>query len=354
MAVRETDPEARHPLAPLIRAWLDRPREVEPYRPVNRASLPRLHRVTGDEAARLPGIPNSGPAPGEQFDLPGFGPVVQGCPSWLLWMFDQAGGESMSAGRGAPWLMRLFVGALIHVAMRDRTGRWITVRLPNDDAPASPERPAGIHTWLHPHPRGWWPANKRRDWHRFPATLDAMRERLAYVPVPDIGSVAMLFPSVIPREPSDPFVEFTVRIPSAAAHGARLDWPLLCRYGLKSAAQYRAYLSTIAYFDHSARAGHPITADIAAPVLDDEGNPKRRKGGAIIRSSHDTVPNPAARYVAPLTDADLARMIGFDGDNRDHRRQARRAFERLDADGIVDMQRKGSGVYLFGPRKGAR
>ena len=43
-------------------------------------------------------------------------------------------------------------------------------------------------------------------------------------------------------------------------------------------------------------------------------------------------------------------MIGFDGDNRDHRRQARQAFERLDADGIVDMQRKGSGVFLFGPR----
>ena len=27
--------------------------------------------------------------------LPGFGPIVSGCPSWLLRMFDAAGGESM-------------------------------------------------------------------------------------------------------------------------------------------------------------------------------------------------------------------------------------------------------------------
>ena len=158
----------------------------------------------------------------------------------------------------------------------------------------------------------------------------------------------------MPRASCDPMVEFTVRIPASAAYGARADWQLLCRYGAVSAPLYRAYLSTVAYFDHSARAEHPITADIAAPVLNDDGNPKRRKGGQIVRSAHDTEPNPAARFVRPLTDADLARMIGFDGDNRDHRRQARQAFERLDADGIVDMQRKGSGVFLFGPRKGAR
>ena len=36
----------------------------------------------------------------------------------------------------------------------------------------------------------------------------------------------------------------------------------------------------------------------------------RRKGGATVRSKQDTIQNPAARFVAPLTDADLPRMTG--------------------------------------------
>ena len=346
--------QRRHPLAPLVAAWLDKPAPRDPFDLRSRASLPRLHRIEPGEAPQLPAFPGANPPePGHQLDLPGSGPAVEGCPSWLLWMFAAAGGESMAQGRGAPWRMRLFVGALLHVSMPDRTGRWVTLRFPHlhrheADWPVSGVR--SVESWLHP--EVW--ANFRRDWPRLPSALDAMRERLSYVPVAGIGSVAVVFPSVIPRSTSDPFVEFTVRIPASAAHGARLDWPLLCRYGTESAALYRAYLSTSAYFDHSARDGYPITAEIAAPVLDDDGKPKRRKGGVIVRSRHDTVPNPAARFVAPLSDADLARMIGFDSDNRDHRYKARQAFERLDADGVLDMQRKGSGVYLYGPRNGAR
>ena len=43
--------------------------------------------------------------------------------------------------------------------------------------------------------------------------LDSIRKRLSYVPVPGIGSVAMVIPSVIPRSPTDPLCEFTIRIP---------------------------------------------------------------------------------------------------------------------------------------------
>ena len=174
-----------------------------------------------------------------------------------------------------------------------------------------------------------------------------MMQRLAYVPVPGIGSVAMLFPSVIPRSPEDPLVEFTIRIPSAAAHGARIDWPILCQYGTESAALYRAYLSAIAYMDRSAHHGHAITAEIGAPLMLQDGKPKRRKGGVIVRSTEEKMVNPAARFVAPLTVTDLARLIGFDGDNRQRRHDARRAFERLADDGVIDLQRDGKGFRLF-------
>ena len=166
--------------------------------------------MSEDEAAQLPAWSGHGvPAP-RQLKLPGFAPLVPGCPSWLLWMFDTAGGESMAQGRGAPWPMRLFVGALLHLPIGDRDGHWRTLQLPVEE----------VIAWLHPN--GW--ANRRRDWERFPAALDAMRDRLTYVPVPGFGSVAIMFPSVIPRVPSDPLVEFTLHIPASAAHGARIDW----------------------------------------------------------------------------------------------------------------------------------
>ena len=344
-------PRPRHPLAPIVAAWQEWPREVEPYRIVRRASLARLDRMTEAETARLPGFPNpDAPKPSGQLDLPGFGPVVSGCPSWLLWMFDATGGESMAQGRGAPWPMRLFVGALLHVKVHDRTGRWITMRVPNDDALASDVRPAGIHRWLHP--RGWWPSNRRRDWHQFPAALDSMRERLSYVPVKGIGSVAMLFPSVIPRDPSDPFVEFTIRIPSSAAHGARIDWPRLCQYGTESAALYRAYLSAAALLDKSARRGQPITREIHPVVSGPDGKPRRRKGGRILRDTTRTEPNPAAHYVEAVTDRDLARMVGFDSENRRRRHDARKAFERLHADGVIDLVQHRGLWWLYGPKVG--
>ena len=308
----------------VVRAWQDRPAETAPFRPKQRASLPRLHKLGPRDGARLPAYISGSRTP-EQPALPGFGPVVENCPSWLLWMFDQAGGQSMKHGRGAPWPMRLFVGALLHLGVSQRDGQWRTIRFPSDE----------VIGWLHP--TGW--SNRRRDWDKFPKALDSIRERLSYVPVPGIGSVAMVIPSVIPRSPTDPLCEFTIRIPKAAAHGARLDWPLLCRLGTKSAPLYRAYLAVVSHWDRSSHHGHPITAAIPAPITDKDRKPIRKKGGAIIRSAHETVANPAARFSPELTDADLARMIGFDPTDKRRRLDARRAFERLATEKVIDLWR---------------
>ena len=316
-----------------ICAWRSEPRPSDPYRPTRRASLPRLHRI--DDEARLPDFPTDSGAPPRQLDMFDFQPTVAGCPSWLLWLYDRAGGESMAQGRGAPWPLRLFVGALLHLAIQNRDGKWHALRFPTDE----------VITWLHPD--GW--ANRRRDFPKFPAALDAMWERLARVPVPGVGSVAILLPSVIPRAPSDPLVEFTVRIPQVAAQGASIDWPTLCQYGKKSAVLYRAYLSAIAYMDRAAHRGHGITAEIGALELNEKGKPRRRKGGALLRSSSVLIENKAARYVKELNDKDLTRMIGFDAENRSLRQNARGAFERLHADRVIDLRREGRGVRIFQP-----
>lgn len=233
--------------------------------------------------------------------------------------------------------MRLFVYALLHLDVASRDGEWHTIRFKTET----------VIDWLHPN--GW--KNMRRDWHLLPEALDWMR-RLAYVPVPGFGRVAMLFPSVIPSASTDPLVEFTIRIPSVAAYGDRLEWPLLVRYGAESARIFRAYLAVAAWLGRSASAGHPITRMIAAPVHSLDGEVRRRKGGAIVRSKTRLIPNPSAGYAKPeLTERDLANMMGFDGNERRRRHEARPVFERMDSDGVIDLQRSGHRFVIFGPSR---
>ena len=312
------------------------------FKPARRASLPRLIKLGKDEAD-LPGFPNpDAPEPDSQMLLPlhGIADTV-GCSSWLLWLFDRAGGDSWKGGRGAPWPLRLFVYALLHLDVAFRDGKWHAI-------PFETETVIG---WLHPN--GW--QNMSRDWDLLPAALDFMR-RLAYVPVPGFGRVAILFPSMIPSAPTDPLVEFTIRIPSVAARGDRLDWLLLTRYGAESASLFRAYLAAMAWLGRSSRNGHPVTRRIAEPMYHLDGTMRRRKGkgkgGAIVRSKTRFIPNHAAKYAGPgLTERDLANMMGFDGNDRRRRHDARSVFERMDSDGVIDLQRSGYRFGILGPSR---
>ena len=288
------EPRPRHPLAPLVAAWQRRPSHRQ-ARTLVQSWFAAAPIETRRGRGYLAGLPAAGRPGGawRTIDLPGFGDAVRGCASWLLWLFDQAGGESLASGRGAPWDLRLFVYALLHLDVADRDGEWHTIRLPTDT----------VTGWLHPN--GW--ANERRDWDKLPEALRRMSRELSYVPVDGIGYVAMLFPSVIPAKRGDPLVEFTARVPRVAAHGDRLNWPHLLAYGADSARLFRAYLAVTAWLGRSAKRGHPITRQIAAPVFGPDSKPtRRRKGGAIIRSATERIDNPAARYVGPpLSEADL-------------------------------------------------
>ena len=333
-----------HLLFSVVTAWQDRVTDRKPFSPRQRGSLARLSAVDRDPVFLGSGFPVDVDAPTEPFgqlSLPGFTDtaVVVGCTSWLLWLFDRVGG-SIAQGRGAPWDMRLWVYAILHLDMEDRDGLWHMLRFSTKE----------VIGWLHPN--GW--TNQRRDWENLPTALITMRESLSYVPVPGFGKVAMLFPSVIPSVPSDPLIEFTIRVPPAAAHGDRIDWPLLTAYGAESTRLFRAYLAVTAWLGRSAHRGHPITRHVAAPVRGADGKPVR-KDGRIVRSDTTRIPNSAVRYVGPdLTEYDLARMIGFDETERRRRHDARSAFERMDDDGVIDLQRSGSRFAIFGPTRDQR
>ena len=298
-----------------------------PYRPTRRASLPRVQRRITQ--------PKPESARGAQFGLPGFAPEsTKPDPFWLLLLYDKAGGDKLAAGHGAPWDLRLFVAALLHLRVDERDGQWRTLRFPVSE----------VIGWLHP--KKW--RNARRDWHRLPAALHRMNS--LFLPVSSVGWALIAIASLIPSRPSDPFVEFTLRLPRSAAHGARIDWPKLCKYGAESAALYRTYLSVSTALDSVARNGVPITRQIGAPILDASGRPVRRPGGAVRRRSDVLVPHPLARIAPEWSDRDAASFIGFDPDTRINRTRTRRAFERLKNDGVIDLEPTRNGRFrIFGP-----
>ena len=340
---------ATHPLATLVREWQNRATVAVPFLPKPKASLPSLQQITKQDIVTMPGLPGHGgsDSEAEPNPLPGFEPAVTACPSWILWLYDRAGGESMRAGRGAPWDLHLFVSAFLHLDIIQRNGQWTTLRFPHlreheADWPV-PHTPS-IERWLFPH--GWDKSNRAKYWHRLPEALWRMKRDLGLVPIDSMGSVALIFPSVIPDSRDHPLVEFTIRVPRVAANGARIDWNILRKYRQTSAAQYRAYLSACAFMDRSAHHGMPITARIPAQ-LNADGSIRRHRNGRIVKGP-DQVANPMAQFVKTLFDDDLTRMIGFDANNRSHRHQARAAFERLHADGVIDLRAEHGGWRIFG------
>ena len=343
-------------LAFVMDRWV--PKDIEPQPPGPGLMIPRFQKTEDAEAMKLPGFMAASPMDGQ---LPLFDdqPAPWGCPSWLLSLYDQAGGEAKSPKsrhRGAPWDLRLFVGALLSVPVDERDGRDKRFAISAGD----------LAEWLHP--GGWDRSNRRRDWEAFRATLRSLdRLRILYRvrSCEDIeacvqcrergGHLVQLRTVDVPCLPEKwdrgrtPVV-FRVSIPRSAARGATVDWDRLVRYGVESAVLYRAYLSVSAVLDYTARAGHPITKTIGAPVLNQAGSPIFRKGH-IVRDKTRSVENPAQRYVKFLSDDELRQLVGLKAATPANRMRAREAIERLALDEVIDIEQRSDGtVRFFGPR----
>lgn len=328
------DRRPAHPLTPLVEHWQAEPKPAAPFRPVSRASLPIFRRESQERRlldVRQPTI--ALPSKQMLFDLPELTPPDS--VSWLVDLYDRGGGSAMRQGRGAPWHMHLFIGALCNLHKDNRDGEFHRLTFSTDE----------VVKWLHPD--GW---NQRgRDWHRLPEALFRLNKELGFVAIPGLGYVQVVGATVIPRTLDDPRVEFIVRIPKTAAEGARIDWPTLCRYRQQSAAMYRAYLAAVDFMHISARHGQPITQEIGQPLRNRAGRPRRRTGGRIVRSDTEREPNPATRYVRGLTEGELVEMVGLKGTDKNHRRSTRKAFQQLDTDGVIDLKQDGQLWRIFGP-----
>ena len=341
-------PDAWRALTPLVRAWQRaQPSRIAPFALVRRASMPRFHRVSDDEAQHALAIPLPDAREPDQLTLPGPPDAIAGYPSWLLNTFEALVGDIK--GRRAPMELRLFVAALLRVARADRDGQWHMMAFPVLDKHRERWRaPESIESLLFDN--GW--TNFNRDGDGLPRLLKAIeainRSPAAWLAKPEISTAFEFFRVTGAPTAEDGLVEFSIRIPASAANGDRLDWPSLRRYGTTSRALYCAYLSASALLGETAHRGHPQTAEIRKPLLGKDGKPLRDKAGRVRRGRELVANDRAQRLVRPYSAADLARFCAMDVTRKQDRNRAVGHFETLAQDGHIDLRKEGGQWRIFG------
>ena len=320
-----TDLRPRHPLAPLVDAWQQRPPPAvwdSREHPVLSGTLAGRTGglrplVVANDPRQLPLSLTGGSEP-RQLRLGFEQPEPDRVPVLPLVAFDRRGGVSMTSGAGAAHAIRLYVEALLALPPDRRSdGSPIPLRAKLRDVVAG--------LW----PRGW---QRGRDWPRLLAGLDELR-RLG-VEWEHGGTGGVWFAVTVrsmPREDAqlDDLVLFEVQLPPGSGAGPMVSRQHLRLLGLDSAPAYRLYLSLCWLWDHYGTVrGRLIGAD-----------PPQRRGKLVepIKVG-DHLVNPAALHRYPaLTPDHLAVMsyapadLGREGSStrRTQRQRARGALDRI-------------------------
>ena len=240
-----------HPLAPVVRLWLDR-RTADTRR---LTIMPSKAAITGapllantDPLAAIP-LPDmtagsAGPLVERQDWLPDFAPppslakIIRPC---VFYMFDQGGGLATGRGRGATLEEKAFVFTLLSIptdALDDvQAGRTVTLELPADKWGAD----------LFP---GGWQRGERGQ-HAFRQVQLAMDRlaRIGFEHGPERGLWRPVALRYLPRHKEDRVV-YDVRLPPGPNNGFLVDRHRLRAYGATSAPAFRAYLALRHYYDH--------------------------------------------------------------------------------------------------------
>ena len=228
------------PLNPLIRAWLDRPPQVEPSRHP-RPFLPDLGRQTtieivGETRARELGrfFGGFGPEGAEDGQLPLFGPLPGGIIARvpLLGIADATtGGAIVSQGRGSPLELAVPITSFVILEPEDR--RFPVVRIV---VTVGELRDA---LW----PNGW---ERWRDWPRLQHVLRGLGSR--FIPL-DAGRVEW-YPLSLVQLPSSvdaglkEHIILDVRMPPGADQGTPINRRRLSELRVHSGGAYRALIAT--------------------------------------------------------------------------------------------------------------
>ena len=249
----EADPRPRHPLAPIVRAWLARPPVVaaesrcDPLLPVVRSVTEATERTAGRLA--FGGILDAGdPRPGQLALFPGTdGPRVP-----ILELVDAHGVPTMAQGRGAPLELAVYVAACIMTPYEARARRARLVTTVRE-----------LRTFLfgdrwQPGPTGTRPG----DWERVRSAAlgtDRLWLPLANGDLWRAVAVRKIPGPAVGRGLLDRQVIFDVELPPGSSDGPPIDRPELSRLRRESGPRFRAFLAahSLAWIPGRTRVPHP-------------------------------------------------------------------------------------------------
>ena len=338
-----------NPLAPLAEAWRNLPVESgldsQPYAVVPNAAYRKAMQ------AEFPNMPvpvlAANAIEHKAGYLPGLEPTAGPEPAWPLVLFDAAGLESMTQGRGIAIPLRLGLEAMMQAPPSVRThGVLVTVHLRD------------VVDWIWPN--GWRPRVDR-------AKLAEAAEAVGRLVLPGEWIInGMTFrrwrPVTIRADAFDSLdagVLLDVRLPQGSGQGPMIDRAQLRAYGVDSAPAYRGYLSAAYHWnEHGTRFGRrilPVRSRVkrnaADLIVDQAGNVILERGKPTRNTNHPRAvqlggfeDNPAAEKYGLLrvfTPDDLAQLIHgkakWDGikNQREYRRRAVEVYERMAEDGAI-------------------
>ena len=223
------EPRPRHPLAPIVKAWLVRPTEVEPETRQDRRILPVV-RLTESRPERQLGMLFGGLLDGRdltaQRELPLFPQVTEQKRVPLLDIVDAAGVPIRARRGGVALEGRFFVRTLASVRPLDR--RLMTVRM----ALTFRELRDGLF------PHGW---HGSRDRDRL---LHALMTARDYAIHDGCGRWWPLALRSMPDQPGlDDLIVLDVAFPPGSHSGPVIDLPEMDRLSVTSSARWRAFLA---------------------------------------------------------------------------------------------------------------
>ena len=239
--------DVRWPLAPLVNAWQQRPRPVEPNRRTTDRVIPaRLAMTNTLNNPRLLFSPAAhteyGPD-GKQLVMPGFANMDTPSPALPLALYDLGAGPAISPRRGAPLALRMFVESVLSVPMQERErGQPVAMSVSLRE----------FLKWLYPtrtpSPAEYWP--------RLMGAVEALDSWDARVPLYDPQTKRSELRRVvsvggIPRGPGalDESVRIIVDLPPGSGNGPQVSDNLRV-WGVKSAPAYRLLIN-LAYQWHN-------------------------------------------------------------------------------------------------------
>ena len=242
----ELEPDLRHPIASLIKAWFKRPVQIEASR--RRIGILPISMESAGALGYLPGLaPEEAPL-GNQEDLgmlPGFAPVDGTIiPGALVQTWAAGGGKMVNRGRGAPVPLRIWFGLLTSLPYDARRvpGRKRLEMTLRDLRDLIYYKQEGKRHHFNP----------KRDIDRMRGDLWEVDQIRIQTTLPGYKEPGLWRPvgvTLMPRAHLDSPIVFDIELPPGSVGGAMVDRSAMRYFGVKSAPQYAASIGLPYYWN---------------------------------------------------------------------------------------------------------